>query len=140
MVLLDIHQGGDSLCAQYPIVLVPGSPHGIFTLMQDIHSAFWMGTIDHVLRFDGEHFYSLRSYGFPRKTPNSFAEDSDGGIWIATQGTDANGDTGHGGLYRYQSGRVEKVFSGDGMTIVRWSRTGEPTFFPWTIAHGYGRQ
>src|ERR1700678_291033 len=81
-------------CAQhYPILPVPGAPHGIFTLMQDSHSAIWMGTIDDVFRFDGEHFYSLRPYGFPKETPNSFAEDSDGGIWIATQGTDANGGT-----------------------------------------------
>lgn len=106
-------------CAQhYPILPVPGAPHGIFTLMQDSHSAIWMGTIDDVFRFDGEHFYSLRPYGFPKETPNSFAEDSDGGIWIATQGTDANGGTVAGGLYRYKAGRVEKVFSGDGLTIM----------------------
>jgi len=106
-------------CAQhYPIVPVPGSPHGIFTMMQDSQSAIWMGTIDDALRFDGQHFYSLRPYGFPRETPNSFAEDSDGGIWIATQGTDANGGSNRGGLYRYQAGRVEKVFSGDGLTVM----------------------
>jgi len=109
------------LAQQYPILPVPGSPHGIFTLMQDSHSAIWMGTIDDVLRFDGEHFYSLRPYGFPKETPNSFAEDSDGQIWIATQGTDANGGTGRGGLYRYKSGKVEKVFSGDGMTVIAFA-------------------
>jgi serine/threonine protein kinase len=53
-------------------------------MMQDSHSALWMGTIDDVLRFEGEHFYSPRPYGFPKETPNSFAEDSDGAIWIAT--------------------------------------------------------
>ncbi len=105
----------------YPIMLVPGSPHGIFTMMQDSHSALWLGTIDDVLRFDGEHFYSLRPYGFPKETPNSFTEDSDGGIWIATQGTDANGGGGRGGLYRYQAGRVEKVYSGDGLTVVSFA-------------------
>lgn len=73
-------------CAQkYPFVQVPGAPHGIYAMMQDSRSAIWLGTIDDVLSFDGEHFYSLRPYGFPRETPNSFAEDSDGGIWIATQ-------------------------------------------------------
>src|SRR5580698_6400996 len=102
---------------QYPFVLTPESPHGIFTLMQDSHSAIWLGTIDDALRFDGGHFYSLRSYGFPRETPNSFAEDSEGGIWIATQGTDAYGGTGRGGLYRYRAGKIAKVLAGDVMTI-----------------------
>jgi tRNA A-37 threonylcarbamoyl transferase component Bud32 len=107
-----------ALAQHYPILPVPGSPHGIFAMMQDRQSALWLGTIDDVYRFDGEHFYSLRPYGFPRETPNSFAEDSDGGIWIATQGTDAGGGTGRGGLYRYQGGRVSKEFSGDGLSIV----------------------
>ena len=102
----------------YPILPVPGAPHGIFTMMQDSQSALWLGTIDDVFRFDGEHFYSLRQYGFPKETPNSFAEDGDGGIWIATQGTDAGGGTGRGGLYRYQSGHVTKVFAGDGLSVV----------------------
>lgn len=109
-------------CAQhYPILPVNGSPHGIFSMMQDSHSAIWMGTIDDVLRFDGQHFYSLRPYGFPRETPNSFAEDSDGGIWIATQGTDASGGSNHGGLYRYQAGRVVRIFAGDGLTVVAFA-------------------
>ena len=105
-------------CAQhYPILPVPGSPHGIFSMMQDSRSAIWMGTIDDVLCFDGERFYSLRTYGFPKETPNSFAEDSEGGIWIATQGTDASGGTGQGGLYRYHAGHVGKIFSGDGLSV-----------------------
>jgi hypothetical protein len=107
------------VCAQnYPILPVANSPHGIFTMMQDSHSGLWLGTIDDVYRFDGEHFYSLRPYGFPKETPNSFAEDGDGGIWIATQGTDVSGGTGRGGLYRYQAGHVSKEFSGDGLSIV----------------------
>lgn len=110
-------------CAQqFPFVQVPGAPHGIYTLMQDSRSAIWLGTIDDVLRFDGERFYSLRAYGFPMETPNSFAEDSDGGIWIATQGTDANGGTKHGGLYRYQAGKVAKVFDGDVLTIAAFAQ------------------
>jgi hypothetical protein len=68
----------------YAIQSVPGAPHGIFTMMQDGHSALWMGTIDDVVRFEGEHFYSPRPYGFPKETPNNFSEDSDGAIWIAT--------------------------------------------------------
>lgn len=107
-----------SFAQHYAILPVPGSPHGIFAMMQDRHSALWLGTIDDAVRFDGENFYSLRPYGFPKESPNSFTEDSDGGIWIATQGTAMGGGTGHGGLYRYQAGRVTKVFSGDGLSVV----------------------
>ena len=106
-----------SFAQHYPILPVQGSPKGIFTLMQDSHSALWLGTIDDVVRFDGEHFYSLRPYGFPKETPNSFAEDSDGGMWIATQGTAAGGGTKHGALYRYQADRVIKVLDGDGLSV-----------------------
>jgi len=102
----------------YPILPVPNSPHGIYTLFQDSRSALWLGTVNDVLRFDGEHFYSLRPYGFPREIPVSFAEDSDGGMWIATQGTAAVGGTRGGGLYRYQAGRVTRMIEGDAMTVV----------------------
>jgi hypothetical protein len=40
----------------YPILPVPNSPHGIYTLFQDSRSALWLGTVNDVLRFDGEHF------------------------------------------------------------------------------------
>ena len=103
---------------RYPVLQVPGAPHGIFTMMQDSESRIWMGTIDDVFCFDGVHFYSLRPYGFPKEFPNSFAEDGDGGIWIATQGTDATGGNGKGGLYRYKGGHVEKIFHGDGLSVV----------------------
>jgi tRNA A-37 threonylcarbamoyl transferase component Bud32 len=106
-------------CAQhFPILQVPNSPHGIFSMMQDSESALWLGTIDDVYRFDGTNFYSLRQYGFPKEIPNGFAEDSDGGIWIATQGSDTGGGTGKGGIYRYRAGHVEKIFSGDGLSVV----------------------
>jgi tRNA A-37 threonylcarbamoyl transferase component Bud32 len=86
--------------------------------MQDRESRLWTGTIDDAYMFDGERFYSLRPLGFPRETPNAFAEDHEDGIWIGTQGTDANGGSGKGGLYRYQDGRLEKVFTGDVLGIV----------------------
>jgi tRNA A-37 threonylcarbamoyl transferase component Bud32 len=107
-----------AVAQRYPFLSVPGAPHGIYTMMQDSQSALWLGTIDDVVRFDGEHFYSLRPYGFPKELPNGFAEDSDGGIWIATQGTDVSGGTGRGGLYRYKNGHVEKEFSGDGLAVI----------------------
>ena len=107
-----------SSAQRYPFLPVPGAPHGIYSIWQDSKSGMWLGTIDDVVRFDGQHYYSLRQYGFPKEVPNGFAEDSDGGIWIATQGSDAGGGTGRGGLYRYQAGRVEREFTGDGLSVV----------------------
>jgi tRNA A-37 threonylcarbamoyl transferase component Bud32 len=107
---------------RYPVVPVAGAPHGIFTMMQDSQSRIWMGTIDDVFCFDGVHFYSLRQDGFPKEFPNSFGEDDDGAIWIATQGTDATGGTGRGSLYRYQKGHVDKLFSGDGLSVINAGR------------------
>jgi len=116
--LLALAAGATSYAQKYPFLPISGAPHGIFQLFQDSHSGMWLGTIDDVVRFDGEHFYSLRPYGFPKEIPNGFAEDSDGGIWIATQGTDVGGGTGRGGVYRYRAGRVEKELAGDGLGLV----------------------
>lgn len=148
-LFLSIFLTAACLGQHYPILPVPGSPHGIFTMMQDSRSALWLGTIDDVYCFDGEHFYSLRQYGFPKETPNSFAEDSEGGIWIGTQGTAANGGSGHGGLYRYRAGRVTRVFSGDSLSIVAPSpgivlasfgteANGKPTYGDLYVFHGSG--
>jgi hypothetical protein len=104
---------------RYPMLLVPGSPQGIFTMMQDSQSRLWMGTIDDVYCFDGVRFYSLRKYGFPKEVPNAFGEDDEGGIWIGTQGTASGGGSGHGALYRYQAGHIEKVLSGDNLSVVQ---------------------
>jgi len=102
----------------YPILSVPNSPRGIFVMMQDRRSGLWMGTIDDVLCYDGLEFFSLRAFGFPKETANSLAEDADGAIWIATQGTAVNGGATHGGIYRYKVGRLEKLFSGDGLSLL----------------------
>jgi tRNA A-37 threonylcarbamoyl transferase component Bud32/ligand-binding sensor domain-containing protein len=103
---------------RYPILPVANSPHGIFTLFEDNHSRLWLGTIDDVYCFDGVNFYSLRQYGYPKETPNAYAEDSEGGIWIASQGTDVAGGSKRGSLYRYQAGHVERMLSGDGLSVV----------------------
>jgi hypothetical protein len=105
----------------YPFLLVPNSPHGIYAMMQDSKSRLWLGTIDDVYCFDGTNFYSIRQYGYPKETTVGFAEDDAGGIWIATQGTDVGGGSRSGGVYRYQSGRVERILTGDSMSIVRIS-------------------
>jgi hypothetical protein len=113
--------GGTGVRAEIPIRLpIPGAPHGIYPdIWQDSHSGMWLGTIDDVVRFDGEHFYSLRPYGFPKEIPNGFAEDSDGGIWIATQGTDVGGGNGSAAASTaISAGRVEKELAGDGLGLV----------------------
>jgi len=111
-----------SVAQHFPFLPVPNSPaQGIYTLFQDSRSALWLGTVNDALRFDGERFYSLRQYGFPKEVPVSFAEDSDGGIWIATQSSAALGGNRHGGLYRYQSGRVDRIMAGDAMSVVALS-------------------
>lgn len=102
----------------YPILPVSNSPHGIFALLQDSQSALWVGTINNVYRFDGERFYSLRQYGFPEERVSSFAEDSNGGIWIATQTHDPQSDLAGGGIYRYQGGKVEKLLTGAAFSLV----------------------
>ena len=107
-----------STAQRYPVLLVPNSPRQIFTMMQDSQSRLWLGTIDNVYSFDGARFYSLRPYGFPRETPNSMADDAEGGIWIGTQGTDAGGGSGRGGLYRYQSGQIQKLLASDVLSVV----------------------
>ena len=109
-----------TICAaqRYPFLLVPDSPHGIFTLMQDRESRIWLGTIDNVYSFDGERFYSLRDAGYPHEIANSYAEDPGGDIWIGTQGADALGGKGAGGLYRYHGGHIEKLLAGDILSVV----------------------
>ncbi len=102
---------------RYPILPVPNSPENIYSMMQDSRSRIWMGTLDDVLCFDGVRFYSIRQYGFPKETPNAFAEDSENGIWIGTQGTDYKGGRSQGGLYRYKAGRVEKISTGDVLSL-----------------------
>jgi hypothetical protein len=100
-------------CAQhYPILPVPGSPRGITALFQDSRSAIWIGTNDDVVCFDGRIFYSIHQYGLPRARATGLAEDSDGGIWISIQGTTENDATRENGLYRYQHGKVDRIFSG----------------------------
>ena len=80
-------------------------------MMQDSQSALWLGTIDDVYRFDGEHFYSLRPYGFPRERVTNLTEDSSGGVWITTQTPNPQSDLASGGIYRYQNGKVKKIIS-----------------------------
>src|ERR1700761_6847928 len=87
---------GGLFAQHYPVLLVPNSPHDIFALMQDSQSRMWLGTNDDVYAFDGARFYSLRPYGFPQESPASMAADTEGGIWIATQGSDMNGGNGRG--------------------------------------------
>lgn len=100
-------------CAQhYPILPVPGSPTDIVTIFQDSRSALWIGTIDDAFVFDGKSFYSIHSYGLPHARVAAFAEDSEGGIWILVQATGSSESAAANGLYRYQRGTVERIYTG----------------------------
>jgi tRNA A-37 threonylcarbamoyl transferase component Bud32 len=107
-----------ALGQHYPILPVPGSPPEITVLLQSSDSAMWVAARDDVYKFDGSHFYGLRPYGFPAEKPTALAEDSDHGIWIATRVSYAPDANNKGGLYRYRSGSVEKIFSGDVRSVV----------------------
>jgi hypothetical protein len=114
-----------ALAQHYPILPVPGAPHGITTMMQDGHSRLWLGTNDDVFCFDGVNFYSIRQYGFPAETVTSLAEDDHGGIWIGTRGTPKvsgpkDGQTSEGGLYRFSLGRIAKILPGEVFSVARY--------------------
>jgi len=107
------------LAQYYPILPVANSPHGIiYTMFEDSKSRLWLGTIDDVYCFDGVNFYSLRRYGFPQEEVNSIAEDSDGGIWIATHLKDLKTGQQGGGLYRFFQGNVEQVVGQPILSVV----------------------
>jgi ligand-binding sensor domain-containing protein len=96
---------------RYPILPISGSPANITALMQDSRSVLWVGTSDDALAFDGQRFYSLHSAGFPQEHVRSFAEDREGGIWIATAQPDTTSSSPKGGVYRYWHGKVERMMA-----------------------------
>jgi len=103
---------------QYPFLPLPGSPPNVSVLMQDSRSAVWVGTDDEALLFDGERSYSLRPYGFPKERVAGFAEDVEGGIWIATAATNTTTGGATGGLYRYQNGNVQQILAQAATSVV----------------------
>ena len=46
----------NSVAQRYPFLPVLGAPHGIYTIWQDSQSGMWLGAIDDVVRFDGQHY------------------------------------------------------------------------------------
>jgi ligand-binding sensor domain-containing protein/tRNA A-37 threonylcarbamoyl transferase component Bud32 len=90
------------LAQQYPFVPVANSPKNIERILQDGQGRLWMSTHDDVLCFDGTRFFSLREFGLPAVLSYGLAEDTEGGIWSASES----------GVYRFLRGRLEHVVSG----------------------------
>jgi tRNA A-37 threonylcarbamoyl transferase component Bud32/ligand-binding sensor domain-containing protein len=60
----------------------------------------------------------MRPFGFPKEVVHGIAEDGVGGIWAITENGLQYGRDTHGGLYRYQDGKVNKIHAGGGDILV----------------------
>src|SRR3984885_12798886 len=81
----------------------------IFAIHQSRDGYLWLGTGDGLVRFDGVRFTSpeeLDGLALPKMSVRQLAEDSRGGLWIAT--SDA-------GLFRIDHGTVARFSERDGL-------------------------
>jgi ligand-binding sensor domain-containing protein len=81
----------------------------IFAIHQTQDGYLWLGTGDGLVRFDGVRFTSpedLDGLALPKMSVRQLAEDSRGGLWIAT--SDA-------GLFRIENGTVARFSQRDGL-------------------------
>ncbi len=82
---------------------------GIFAIHQTRDGYLWLGTGDGLVRFDGVRFTSpedLDGLALPKMSVRQLAEDSRGGLWIATSDS---------GLFRIEKGTVAKFSQRDGL-------------------------
>jgi tRNA A-37 threonylcarbamoyl transferase component Bud32/ligand-binding sensor domain-containing protein len=92
----------------------PDAPKGASVLFQDSHGGLWFGGAEGgaygLWYFDGTRFFEPFKGVYPAAGMAGMAEDSEGGIWIATLA----------GVYRVHEGRLKRVFSGvTGLGITR---------------------
>ncbi len=84
----------------------PNAPKGATALFEDKHGGIWMGGhetgAEGLTFYDGVRFVPVLKNSFPKVLVVSMAEDSEGGIWIASSG----------GLYRLFSGHLERKAEG----------------------------
>ena len=83
----------------------PNAPTGASYLFIDSKGGLWMiGTEDGrgIRYFDGTRFFAPLAERFPKLQGSGFAEDREGGIWIASDE----------GIFRYKSTQVTKVVDG----------------------------
>jgi len=75
---------------QYPFVPItgPNAPKGGMALFEDRHGGLWMAGneagAEGVTYFDGSRFIPVLRDRFPKVLVGGMAEDSDGGLWIAS--------------------------------------------------------
>jgi len=100
---------------------LPQCLHRIWQMQQDLPNAtitcilqtsdeyVWLGTPDGLVRFDGMRFASIPfagAYAPQRVHVSSLVEDSQGNLWIGTQGD---------GLFRWRDGRSERFTPSEGL-------------------------
>jgi tRNA A-37 threonylcarbamoyl transferase component Bud32 len=97
-----------ALGQQYPFVKIggPDAPRGCFFPFQDSRGGLWLagcetGT-EGFFYFDGTRFTSPLKSPFPQGVVRGMAEDSEGGIWIASSS----------GIYRAYKGNLERLVVG----------------------------
>ena len=81
----------------------------IFAIHQTRDGYLWLGTGDGLVRFDGVRFTSpddLDGLALPKMSVRQLAEDSRGGLWVAT--SDA-------GLFRIDHGTIARFSERDGL-------------------------
>ncbi|HLJ26713.1 MAG TPA: serine/threonine-protein kinase [Candidatus Angelobacter sp.] len=107
--VLELLLGGILQAQQAPFVDVtpPDAPRGCFFPFEDSHGGLWLAGCEigneGLFYFDGSRFIAPINGVFPQVVASGMAEDSDGGIWIASTG----------GVYRIHEGHLDKMVDGD---------------------------
>jgi len=81
----------------------------ILAIHQTRDGYLWLGTADGLVRFDGVRFTppdDLDGLALPNMSVSQLAEDSRGGLWIATS---------NAGLFRLENGSLARFSRGDGL-------------------------
>ena len=93
---------------QYPFLQItaPGAPQGCMFPFQDHRGALWLAGCEAgsegLFYFDGSRFIEPLKGQFPNAIVRGLAEDSEGGVWLAS----------NGGIYRFYRGQLRKVVEG----------------------------
>jgi tRNA A-37 threonylcarbamoyl transferase component Bud32/ligand-binding sensor domain-containing protein len=108
VLVLVVFEATAALGQQYPFIPItaPNAPQGCMFPFQDRSGGMWLvgceaGT-EGLFYFDGTRFFSPVAGSFPKVVVRGLAEDSDGGIWIPS----------NGGIYRFYQGQLQKKVEG----------------------------
>lgn len=120
-----------SYSQQYPFIPVgaPNAPQGCMFPFEDHNGGLWLAGCEAgsegIYYFDGSRFLSPLKDPFPKVVVRGMAEDTDGGLWIASSG----------GVCRLAKGHLQKKF--DGIAIGGILQVA-PDVFLTTVAHSTG--